>query len=119
MKTNLHTLGQSSDALASVPVEKSPDKPSSQSGVVDCGESAGTGVDSKRMKTEWLDLRLMDCMDLMCEFPDKHFDLAIVDPPYGIGEDGGKCRTRGSKKTNGPAKGWDKSPPPPLERWKW
>jgi len=24
-------------------------------------------------------------MDLMRGFPDKHFDLAIVDPPYGIG----------------------------------
>ena len=31
------------------------------------------------------DLRCCDCMDLMWEFPDKHFDLAIVDPPYGIG----------------------------------
>ena len=31
------------------------------------------------------DLRCCDCMDLMREFPDKHFDLAIVDPPYGIG----------------------------------
>lgn len=31
-----------------------------------------------------LDLRNCDCMDLMAEFPDKHFDLAIVDPPYGI-----------------------------------
>ena len=39
-------------------------------------------------KTDTLDLRLMDCMDLMREFPDKHFDLAIVDPPYGIGVDG-------------------------------
>ena len=29
-----------------------------------------------------LDLRLADCMDLMAEFPDGHFDLAIVDPPY-------------------------------------
>lgn len=27
----------------------------------------------------------MDCMDGMREFPDKYFDLAIVDPPYGIG----------------------------------
>jgi site-specific DNA-methyltransferase (adenine-specific) len=36
-------------------------------------------------KTDTLDLRLMDCMELMREFPDKHFDLAIVDPPYGIG----------------------------------
>lgn len=25
-----------------------------------------------------------DCMDGMKEFPDKYFDLAIVDPPYGI-----------------------------------
>lgn len=31
-----------------------------------------------------LDIRNMDCMDLMREFPDKHFDLAIVDPPYNI-----------------------------------
>lgn len=28
------------------------------------------------------DLRCCDCMDLMREFPDKHFELAIVDPPY-------------------------------------
>ena len=26
----------------------------------------------------------MDCMEGMKEFPDKFFDLAIVDPPYGI-----------------------------------
>ena len=26
----------------------------------------------------------MDCMDALKEFPDKFFDLAIVDPPYGI-----------------------------------
>ena len=25
-----------------------------------------------------------DCMDVMRRFPDKYFDLAIVDPPYGI-----------------------------------
>jgi site-specific DNA-methyltransferase (adenine-specific) len=29
----------------------------------------------------------MDCMDGMKEFPDKYFELAIVDPPYGIGQD--------------------------------
>ena len=27
----------------------------------------------------------MDCMDGMKEFPDKFFDLAIVDPPYFSG----------------------------------
>jgi len=26
----------------------------------------------------------MDCMEGMAQFPDKYFDLAIVDPPYGI-----------------------------------
>ena len=25
----------------------------------------------------------MDCMEAMKQFPDKFFDLAIVDPPYG------------------------------------
>ena len=58
-----------------------------------------------------LELSCEDCMALMARYPDKHFDLAIVDPPYGIGEDGGKCRTRGSKRTNGEAKGWDTEPP--------
>lgn len=29
----------------------------------------------------------MDCMEYMAQFPDKHFELAIVDPPYGIGFD--------------------------------
>lgn len=36
-------------------------------------------------KTNLLDLRQMDCMDLLRETPDKAYDLAIVDPPYGIG----------------------------------
>lgn len=33
----------------------------------------------------------MDCMAAMQQFPDKFFDLAIVDPPYG----GGGVRTHG------------------------
>ena len=28
-----------------------------------------------------------DCMDYMRTVPDKAFDLAVVDPPYGIGID--------------------------------
>ncbi len=28
---------------------------------------------------------LADCMDIMKDIPDKYFELAIVDPPYGIG----------------------------------
>ena len=31
-----------------------------------------------------------DCMVGMARYPDKYFDLAIVDPPYGINMDGGK-----------------------------
>ena len=27
----------------------------------------------------------MDCMEGMKQFPDKYFELAIVDPPYGDG----------------------------------
>ena len=30
-------------------------------------------------------VHLMDCMEGMAQFPDKYFDLAVVDPPYGIG----------------------------------
>lgn len=34
----------------------------------------------------------MDCMEGMKEYPDKYFDLAIVDPPYGSGlGEGGGC----------------------------
>lgn len=39
----------------------------------------------------------MDCMQGMKEFPDGFFDLAIVDPPYGIGIDGQKKRVCGKK----------------------
>ena len=34
----------------------------------------------------------MDCMEAMREMPDNAFDLAVVDPPYGIGIDGQKER---------------------------
>lgn len=43
------------------------------------------------------DLRNCDCMDLMREFTDKYFDLAIVDPPYGIGHSMLSGASRGSK----------------------
>lgn len=37
----------------------------------------------------------IDCMEYMMNCPDKFFDLAIVDPPYGIGEDW-KKRNKGA-----------------------
>jgi len=37
-----------------------------------------------------------DCMEGMKRYKDKHFDLAIVDPPYGIGAD--KAQNNGGEK---------------------
>jgi site-specific DNA-methyltransferase (adenine-specific) len=60
----------------------------------------------------------MDCMEFMKDVPDKFYDLAVVDPPYGIGEDGRKgVRTSPSRpksynrKPKYAAKGWDNEPP--------
>ena len=33
---------------------------------------------------KYLELTNEDNMELMARYPDNHFDLAIVDPPYGI-----------------------------------
>ncbi len=30
------------------------------------------------------EVKNMDCMEYMSQFPDNYFELAIVDPPYGI-----------------------------------
>ncbi|MFT3952761.1 MAG: DNA methyltransferase [Oscillospiraceae bacterium] len=49
----------------------------------------------------------MDCIEGMKRFPDKYFDLAIVDPPYGIGiNKSGRLGHYGGKKE------WDKNIPP-------
>lgn len=55
-----------------------------------------------------------DCMVGMKKIPTKHFDLAIVDPPYGIGESGGKNYSRGGlaiSKDYKPFAGEDLNPP--------
>ena len=66
----------------------------------------------------FLSLFHADCMEIMKQYPDKYFDLAIVDPPYGIGEDGRKgVRTSPSRPNSYKrepkykAKGWDNEPP--------
>ena len=57
----------------------------------------------------------MDCMDLMAQSPDKYFELAIVDPPYGIGDKfkGGKTGKMNFNEIVN--KDWDKVPTP--EYW--
>ena len=58
---------------------------------------------------------LMDCIEGMKQFPDKIFDLAVVDPPYGIGAGKGVGVTRG-KENQYTVKDWDSSIP---ERAYW
>ena len=47
-----------------------------------------------------------DCLEAMKQIPDKYFDLAIVDPPYGIGISENPVRQAHAKKQ------WDKNVPP-------
>lgn len=50
----------------------------------------------------------MDCLEGMKEIPDKYFDLAIVDPPYGIGAN--KEKAHNGWKDYG-VKQWDNETP--------
>ncbi len=60
----------------------------------------------------------MDCMDFMRDKPDNYYDLAIVDPPYGINFDGnttvkgkgGKANTFSSIQHHD-KRGWDSTRP--------
>jgi site-specific DNA-methyltransferase (adenine-specific) len=55
---------------------------------------------------------LGDCMDKetgLPSYPDNYFDLAIVDPPYGIGMDGGNVGYKGANDFT--KKTWDSSVP--------
>ena len=65
-----------------------------------------------------IDLKNMDCLEAMKQMDDNQFDLAIVDPPYGIGMDGGYIGGEGKnfigkkvKPKNYKKKDWDKNAP--------
>lgn len=55
-----------------------------------------------------IELHNIDCMEYMKTCKDNEFDLAICDPPYGIGESGGKDRRGKSKHVK---KNWDNAIP--------
>lgn len=57
-----------------------------------------------------------DCMDLMARYEDNYFDLAIVDPPYGIGEssNNNSSRSKIAKSKDYGNKNWDNKPPDVL-----
>ena len=66
-----------------------------------------------------IELHNVDCMDYMRGLPDNAFELAIVDPPYGIGIDGQKLSKAKNPKHNRKLhefRGWDKSRPS-AEYW--
>ena len=58
-------------------------------------------------------LHLGDSLEAMKEMPDNNYDLAIVEPPYGIGEDGKKnhSRTNKTKAKEYTPKNWDNQAP--------
>ena len=51
-------------------------------------------------------VHLGDCLEGMRGKPDKYYDLAICDPPYGIGEGNKKNKTRSSYTGFGDKKTW-------------
>ncbi|HRB44198.1 MAG TPA: DNA methyltransferase [Niabella sp.] len=60
-----------------------------------------------------IELLNMDCLLYMKQCEDKQFDLAIVDPPYGIGMDSTHFKTKSSnaKPTDYGKKDWDNAIP--------
>lgn len=55
-----------------------------------------------------IELYNVDCMEYLKGCKDNQFELAIVDPPYGIGEDGRKSKGRTTRKDSTIRHGVDK-----------
>jgi site-specific DNA-methyltransferase (adenine-specific) len=69
--------------------------------VVDAPFFFGFGKVIKKMNwTDNIKVTNEDNMELMARYPDNHFDLAIVDPPYGININTNIGRRKGDKKSN-------------------
>ena len=66
--------------------------------------------------TEKISLYNCDNMELMKQTPDNYFDLAKVDPPYGIGFSSKKQSNFGKGGINHEYKGWDEEIPK-AEYW--
>lgn len=60
---------------------------------------------SRMIEIGKLKLHNCDNMELMAKYPDNYFDLAVVDPEYGIGECGKSNHSRGSAKNANKWKG--------------
>ena len=53
----------------------------------------------------------MNCMEGMKQFPTKYFELAIIDPPYGININHNIGRRKGDKPSDYKKVTWDNKPP--------
>ena len=51
-------------------------------------------------------------MEFMKGVPDKYYELAIIDPPYGIGVNHNMGRRKGDKSSDYKKAYWDNEPPP-------
>jgi site-specific DNA-methyltransferase (adenine-specific) len=68
---------------------------------------------------EYIEITNEDNMELMARYPDKYFDIGIIDPPYGIGFDGNTTANGGiagrrngfTNKQHHVKKGWDNERP--------
>lgn len=60
-----------------------------------------------------INLHHADCMEFMKDLPDNYYDLAVVDPPYGLGESNKKFDSRSKLGNSGKykKKEWDSVPP--------
>lgn len=61
-------------------------------------------------KTDLLNLSCENNMALMARYPDKYFELAIVDPPYGIGRFSNRVELNPIINKKGKINKWDKKP---------
>jgi DNA modification methylase len=83
-------------------------------------ESTDTAIDYSTCYTlPFSEVYNEDCIEVMKRYPDKHFELAVVDPPYGLGD---RLSNGGGKRKNDPSrllyveKNWDVLPT--AEYWK-
>ena len=63
------------------------------------------------MKTDKTRSFNMDCIEFMQTLPDKFYDLAIVDPPYGIGVNMNAGRKKDTRSKKRLIKKWDNETP--------
>ena len=76
---------------------------------------AGKVGEGKRM----MEIHNIKCMDYMRSIPSNHFDIAVVDPPYGHGKSSIKTgNTKSRMATSAHLKAYDNSAPPSREYFK-